>query len=184
MLGKILIANPSLEDIRFQSAVILICESTDDVVMGLILNKPLQNFNVGQLLKIMKLAENSSNINEKVFFGGPVHTNQGFIVHSENKNNSNSECIFEDIHISSSNEVFINILNDKYFLHSKIFLGCTVWDKIQLDNEILDNSWIVSDASRDLIFYNNKNSELPIWNKSLRLIGVDPLKLINYSGKA
>ena len=184
MLGKILIANPSLEDIRFQNAVILICESTDDVVMGLILNKPLQNFNVGQLLKIMKLGKSSDNVMEKVFFGGPVHTNQGFIVHSENKSNLNSECICEDIYISSSNEVFINILNDKYFLHSKIFLGCAVWDKIQLDNEILDNSWIISDATRDLIFYNNNNSELPLWNKSLKLIGVDPLKLINYSGRA
>ena len=183
MLGKILIANPSLEDIRFQSAVILICESTDDVVMGLILNKPLQNFDVGQLLKIMKLGENSNKVKENVFFGGPVHTNQGFIVHSENKNNSNSECIFEDIHISSSNEVFVNIINDEYFLHSKIFLGCAVWDKIQLDNEILDNSWIISDATKDLIFYNNDN-DLHLWNKSLKLIGVDPLKLINYSGKA
>ena len=104
-------------------------------------------------------------------------------MHSKNKSNLNSECICEDIYISSSNEVFINILNDKYFLHSKIFLGCAVWDKIQLDNEILDNSWIISDATRDLIFY-NKNSELPLWNKSLKLIGVDPLKLINYSGRA
>ena len=70
MLGKILIANPSLEDIRFQNAVILICESTDDVVMGLILNKPLQNFSVGQLLKLMKLGKSSDNVMEKVFFGG------------------------------------------------------------------------------------------------------------------
>ena len=182
MLGKILIANPSLEDIRFQNAVILICESTDDVVMGLILNKPLKNFNVGQLLKIMKLGKSSDNVMEKVFFGGPVHTNQGFIVHSKNKSNLNSECILNEIILTTSNEILIDISEGISPLNTKIFLGCAVWDKNQLDNEMLENSWIISNGTKDLIFY--KNSELSLWNKSLLEIGIDPDRLVSYSGNA
>ena len=50
-LGKLLIASPGLEDIRFRNAVILICEHSNDATMGLILNKPLYNFNTQQLFK-------------------------------------------------------------------------------------------------------------------------------------
>ena len=33
-LGKLLIASPGLEDIRFRNAVILICEHSNDATMG------------------------------------------------------------------------------------------------------------------------------------------------------
>ena len=55
LLGKLLIASPGLEDIRFQDSVILICEHSKDATMGLILNKPLYNFDTFQFLKKMKI---------------------------------------------------------------------------------------------------------------------------------
>ena len=48
LLGKLLIASPGLEDIRFQDSVILICEHSKHATMGLILNKPLYNFDTSQ----------------------------------------------------------------------------------------------------------------------------------------
>ena len=53
LLGKLLIASPGLEDIRFQDSVVLICEHSNDATMGLILNKPLYNFDTSQFLKKM-----------------------------------------------------------------------------------------------------------------------------------
>ena len=55
-------------------------------------------------------------------------------------------------------------------------------DKNQLNNEIIQNSWIMTESKKNLIFYNNK--EFSLWDKSLLDIGIDPLKLINYSGNA
>ena len=55
LLGKLLIASPGLEDIRFQDSVVLICEHSNDATMGLILNKPLYNFDTSQFLKKMKI---------------------------------------------------------------------------------------------------------------------------------
>ena len=40
----------------------------------------------------------------------------------------------------------------------------------------------MTESKKNLIFYNNK--EFSLWNKSLLDIGIDPLKLINYSGNA
>ena len=85
LLGKLLIASPGLEDIRFQDSVILICEHSKDATMGLILNKPLYNFNTSQFLKKMKINSINNFKSSPTFFGGPVHLNQGFIVHSNEK---------------------------------------------------------------------------------------------------
>ena len=68
LLGKLLIASPGLEDLRFQDSVILICEHSEDAVMGLILNKPLHNFDIYQILKKLKIKNNSKIENENAFF--------------------------------------------------------------------------------------------------------------------
>ena len=65
---------------------------------------------------------------------------------------------------------------------TKIFLGCAVWDQGQLNNEILQNSWIITNSNKNLIFY--KDTKTSLWNKSLIDIGIDPHKLVNFSGKA
>ena len=58
LLGKLLISSPGLEDLRFQDSVIIICEYSKDVVMGLILNKPLYNIDIYQIFKKFKIENN------------------------------------------------------------------------------------------------------------------------------
>ena len=181
-LGKILIASPGLEDIRFRNAVILICEQSKDATMGLILNKPLYNFDTQQLLKKMKIDGKSNIKTETTFFGGPVHINQGFIIHSSEKKYKTSETILEEVMMSTSEDILNDVSNGLSPLNTKIFLGCAVWDQEQLDNEIFENSWIITNSNKNLIFY--KDTELSLWNKSLIDIGIDPHKLSSYSGSA
>ena len=84
--------------------------------------------------------------------------------------------------ITSSNEIFSDISKNQSPELSKIFLGCAVWDYDQLNNEILENSWLISDSSVEIIF--NKKLGTELWKKSLVNIGVDPKKLISFSGTA
>lgn len=181
-LGKLLIASPGLEDIRFRNAVILICEHSKDATMGLILNKPLYNFDTQQLLKKMKIDGKSNIKTENTFFGGPVHINQGFIIHSSEKKYKTSETILDEVMITTSEDILKDVSNGLSPLNTKIFLGCAVWDQGQLDNEILENSWIITNSNKNLIFYND--TELSLWNKSLKDIGIEPFKLASYSGNA
>ena len=181
-LGKLLIASPDLEDIRFRNAVILICEHSNEATMGLILNKPLYNFDTQQLLKKMKINGKPDVKTETTFFGGPVHINQGFIIHSNEKKYKTSETILEEVFITTSEDILKDISNGLSPVDTKVFLGCAVWDQGQLNNEILQNSWIITNSNKNLIFY--KDTELSLWNKSLIDIGIDPHKLSSYSGSA
>ena len=112
LLGKLLIASPGLEDIRFQDSVILICEHSKDATMGLILNKPLYNFDTSQFLKKMKINSVTNIKPSPTFFGGPVHLNQGFIIHSNEKKYKTSENILDGVMITSSEEILIDISKD------------------------------------------------------------------------
>lgn len=182
LLGKLLISSPGLQDLRFQDSVIIICEYSKDVVMGLILNKPLYNFDIHQMFKKLKIQNNKNIENKTTFFGGPVHLNQGFILHSNDKKYPSSFPVLDNIMITSSNEIFNDISKNQSPELSKIFLGCAVWDYDQLNNEILENSWLISDSSVEIIFDKQLGTEL--WKKSLVNIGVDPKKLISFSGTA
>ena len=50
----------------------------------------------------------------------------------------------------------------------KIFIGYSGWGKGQLESELEVNSWLVSDASHDLLF--NTDSET-LWKKSMAALG-------------
>ncbi len=49
--GQLLISMPNLIDPFFQKTVILICEFSEKAIMGLIINKPVQNIKVSNILK-------------------------------------------------------------------------------------------------------------------------------------
>ena len=182
LLGKLLIASPGLKDIRFQVSVVLICEHSKNATMGLILNKPLYNFNTSNFLQKMKISSVTNIKSDPTFFGGPVHLNQSFVIHSDEKKYKTSENILDGVMITSSEEILIDISKDKSPKNAKIFLGCAVWDQGQLENEILENSWIITNSEKDLIFHNHL--EFSLWKKCLKNIGIDPSKLVSYSGRA
>ena len=111
-----------------------------------------------------------------------MHLNQGFIIHSNEKKYPTSEHILEGVMITSSEEILQDISKNQPPENAKIFLGCAVWDKGQLNNEVLENSWIIANSSKELIFHNNL--EISLWKDSLKKMGIDPKKLVSYSGSA
>ena len=84
--------------------------------------------------------------------------------------------------ITSSEEILQDISKNQPPENAKIFLGCAVWDKGQLNNELLENSWIITNSSKELIFHNDL--KISLWKDSLTKMGIDPKKLVSYSGRA
>ena len=84
--------------------------------------------------------------------------------------------------ITTSDEILKDISKKQSPKFTRVFLGCSVWNYDQLNNEILENSWIITDSSTEIIF--DSPIGLELWKKSLISIGVDPNKLISYAGNA
>ena len=80
--GKLLIAMPSVGDPRFNRSVICICAHSGDGAMGLIVNKPAENLNFGDLLEQLAIKAARPIDGIDVHYGGPVEHGRGFVLHS------------------------------------------------------------------------------------------------------
>ncbi|MAQ08141.1 MAG: hypothetical protein CMN50_10660 [SAR116 cluster bacterium] len=184
LVGQFLIAMPGLQDPRFQKTVILICEYSKTAVMGLILNKQIYNLTLGKILSHEK-KENAKNncFNEAIFSGGPVHTKQGFILHTNEKRYQTTEKILHNVSITTSMEILDDIGINKGPLFKKIFLGCSVWGYDQFNREILENSWLTIDGNKQAIFKNSSNQSL-VWESCMSKLGIKTANLVSFYGKA
>ena len=180
--GQLLISMPNLIDPFFQKTVILICEFSEKAVMGLIINKPIRNIKVSNILKNIKLSKNVNFINQDVFIGCPVHTGQGFIIHSSECDYEGSETINKNLKLTTSSKILEDISINKPPKFYKIFLGCSVWGYQQFNNEMLENSWHLMNTKNEIIFQNNKINN--IWELCIEKSGIDKKRLNPYHGNA
>ena len=180
--GQLLIAMPSLKDSRFQKSVILICEFSKTAIMGLMLNKELNNLKLNNLLKKINISKIDKLKNNLVYNGGPVHQGQGFILHTNDITYNTTEKIFNDVCITTSIEILQDLALNKGPESMKVFLGCSVWDYEQFHREMLENSWLTINASEELIFLNESKDNL--WKKCLLRLGIKVENLTTSFGHA
>ncbi len=168
--NRFLIAMPTLNDPYFYQTVTLLFEHNDKGAMGLIINKPLE-ISLGEILQHLNIPLTHSDLDkDKVMLGGPIAAEQGFIIHTYpeicpgdvvDENNK--------ITISASKEVLQNIVKDRPE-NVLVCLGYSAWKEGQLEQEIADNAWILSEVNPLIIFqmpYQNR------WKAAGKLVGVD-----------
>ena len=138
--GCLLISEPFLSEVYFQKSVIMIVEYDINGGMGLILNKPLE-------LILNDLIVGLDDIQEiPIFCGGPVARDRLFYIHNLGDLIPGSIKIAENLYIDGDFETILSYLRNgnKIEGNIKFFLGYSGWDEEQLDKEIEDNTWIVT----------------------------------------
>jgi len=180
--GKFLIAMPGMGDPRFKNAVIYLCSHNAEGTMGLIINKLATNFNISDLLNQLNIE--TSNILEPfpIYLGGPVEPYRGFILHSLDYFNKEKTIKIDNVlGMTSTLDIVEDIVTNKGPKTFFVALGYSGWDAGQIEMEIKNNGWLVSDAKTDIIFqHNNKNK----WEDSLKILNVDPKFLSADGGTA
>ena len=107
-----LIAMPSINDPVFKKSLILICEDNQNGTMGLIVNKPIDNV----LIKNMFLSSDIDDVypaESKIYFGGPVNLDVGFVLHESNYHTDKTLNISNDL----SNSILSLIADNLIFLY-------------------------------------------------------------------
>ncbi|MCG8379620.1 MAG: YqgE/AlgH family protein, partial [Proteobacteria bacterium] len=118
---------------------------------------------------------------KKIFHGGPVHTDRGFILHNANQQWDSSIIVSEEICVTTSKDILEAIAEGDGPKDSLIALGYAGWAGGQLEQEIMDNAWLSGPADRDIIF--NTPYE-HCWELAAGHMGVDIDKLSSDIGHA
>ena len=138
--GCLLVAEPTiLNDMSFNRSVILLTEHTKDGSVGFILNKPL-SYSINELIPEI-------NANFMVYNGGPVEQDNLYFLHNVPELIPESVEISYGLYWGGDFETTKQLINQGKIKKESIrfFLGYSGWSANQLETELQENSWIVTE---------------------------------------
>ena len=161
--GKILIADPFMQDPNFKQSVVLLCENNSNGAFGLVMNKP-----TGILMT--EAIEDFPAIECMLFDGGPVEKETVHFLTTRGDIIEDSLYIGEGIYWGGNFDRLKFLLDTKQIATDevKFFLGYSGWEPGQIEFEMEDNSWIVANAMADILF---KHEAPFIWRDVLSMLG-------------
>lgn len=185
LAGRLLLAMPGMGDPRFSKAVIYVCAHDENGAMGLVINHTLPGIDLSQLLSQLNItvAEHVSNRAAKtpVLSGGPVETARGFVLHSNDFQQSDTICVDENFSVTGTIDALEAIATGRGPEEMLFILGYAGWSAGQLDSEIQENAWLVADPDHELIFSLMPDEK---WEQAVQKLGVDPAMLSSAAGHA
>ncbi len=181
LVDHFIIAMPGLMDINFSEAVTYVCEHDDNGSFGIIINQESE-ITLNDVMGQMQIPiSNEHSENKRVFVGGPVQANRGFILHRPTGNWDSSLIVNDKIALTTSRDILEAIADDKGPEDTIIALGYAGWGPGQLEQELADNAWLSCPADQQIIF------ETPVekrWQAAADLLGVDLTLMSNDPGHA
>jgi putative transcriptional regulator len=188
LTNQFLIAMPGMGDGAFAGAVVYLCEHTEKGALGLVINKPI-DIKLKNLFEKVELSLDREDLAEApVYFGGPVQTERGFVLHerlggegAEGGHYNSSLQIEGGLEMTTSKDVLEALSNGAGPKKVLVTLGYSGWGAGQLEDELGRNGWINVNAERDIIF------DTPVelrYQKALSLLGIDARMLSPEAGHA
>jgi putative transcriptional regulator len=177
---------PGMGDESFAGAVVYLCEHTDKGALGLVINKPI-DIKLKDLFEKVELTLDREDIAEEpVYYGGPVQTERGFVLHERldaDAGHYSSTLAIPGgaLEMTTSKDVLEALSNGNGPRKLLVTLGYSGWGAGQLVEEIGRNGWITVEAAPDIIF------DTPVeqrYHKALSLLGIDPALLSAEAGHA
>ena len=188
LVGKLLLAMPSMADTRFHKAVIFMCAHDDKGSMGLVINHPMPDVEFTQLVAQLNVGDdgvasldNTPLSDLPVMSGGPVESGRGFVLHSSDFSQRDTVRVHGGIHVTGTIDALREIVQGRGPEQMLFALGYAGWDAGQLEREIQENTWLITDATPDLVFDIDAAKK---WDCAVQRMGVNPVMLSGVSGRA
>lgn len=181
LANQLLIAMPTSADSIFAKTVIYVCEHQSSGTVGLIINRPMQ-FPLSIVFEQLSIEPQGNDSRQiPLLFGGPVQPERGFVIHRPLGQWRSSLALQEDVTITTSNDIIRAIANDQGPKDVLVTLGYAAWGHDQLDQEVINDLWLVCPCSPELLY------EVPFeqrWEYAGLSIGVKMDQLISKVGHA
>jgi putative transcriptional regulator len=178
--NQFLIAMPNMADPNFAGAVIYVCEHTSNGALGLMINRPTDLTLAGLFERIELSLDDADNRDAPVFFGGPVQTDRGFVLHAQGGDYTSSIKVGE-LALTTSRDVLQAVAQGGGPAQILVTLGYAGWGAGQLEDELSENAWLSVSASPDIIF---NVPPAQRFDAALKLLGIDPIMLAGDAGHA
>jgi putative transcriptional regulator len=178
---QFLIAMPEMGDPIFAGTVTYILQHDDQGALGLIINRPL-NLNMGEVFESAGIESFSASVAElPVYHGGPVSSEQGFILHLPTERTWQGSLSNDQLVMTTSRDLFDAIAEGEGPKQFLFCLGYSGWSAGQLENELKENAWLTVAADNEIIFGENETEK---YQQALNHLGIDLSMLSGHGGLA
>ena len=187
LANQFLIAMPGMVDDNFAGSVVYVCDHTQNGAMGLVINRPTDVDLATLFDKIDLQLEIQPIAGEPVYFGGPVQTDRGFVLHEQGSlpHYSSSLRVPDGLAMTTSKDILEAVVAGVGPQRFLMTLGYAGWSAGQLEDEIARNGWLNVPAPTDqmveIIFDTPDEYK---YDKVLALLGIDPGFLSAEAGHA
>lgn len=181
LANHFLIAMPAMADPNFSRTLTYICEHNAEGALGVIVNRPI-DMTLGMLLeRIDIVCDQKTPAEAPIYFGGPVQTDRGFVLHCPAQKWQSQLRVDDDIALTSSRDVLQSIGLTGEPAKALVMLGYSGWSAGQLEWELSQNAWLTVKADPHVIFDLPPDARL---DAAIHLLGVDFANLSEVAGHA
>lgn len=179
--GRLLISTSRTGGGPFQRAVVLMCTHGSDGAMGLIVNAKCKEPQFTDLLEAFDIEAKIDVSEIPVYFGGPVETARGFVIHGMDFECDGTAEVTDEIRVSVAQFILSEIAAGRGPKQVVCAMGYAGWAPGQLEKELQLNQWMCGDAWPDVIF---ADSQADKWGLAMEQLGLTPAMLTTEGGQA
>jgi putative transcriptional regulator len=162
--GQFLIATDSMRDPRFDHAVILMVRHDISGAMGIVINRPLGEKPLADLLAAFGDKDTAASGNVRIFLGGPVQPEISFVIHGADYGRPETLDVDSRLAATPSLEVLRDIARNSGPKKSLIAFGYAGWAAGQLEGELARNVWYTAPADPALVFDDDRDK---VWEHAI-----------------
>jgi putative transcriptional regulator len=164
LTGQLLIAAPSIGDPRFAHTVILIVHHDKEGAFGIVINRPVGERSVAALLEATGHDDADVAGTVRVFAGGPVQPELGFVVHSAEYRRDETVDVDGRVAMTASRQVLLDIGHNRGPEKSLFALGYAGWGPGQLEDELARHDWFTAPEEPKLVFDDDRDK---LWDDAM-----------------
>ena len=161
--GKLLLAEPFMEDPYFRRSVVLLCEHNEEGSFGFVLNNYVD-------VEIDRIMDEIPPFETRISIGGQVKNSNLYYIHCLGDEIPESIEVAPGIFVGGDFAVLKGLLQrgEVDFDQLRFFVGYSGWSAKQLEEEMERKSWFVADADPNLVM---DVSEDDLWGAIIRTLG-------------
>ena len=176
-----LIAMPHMDDPFFARAVVYLCEHSERGAMGMVINRPSDMTMATLYHQIGMTLDQEQFADLPVYYGGPVQSDRGFVLHQPIGNWQSTLTVTDDVAMTTSKDILVDTGKGQGPERFIVTLGYAGWEAGQLEHELSHNGWLTVPADPRILFELPYEERLP---SALELLGIDLANLAGQAGHA
>jgi putative transcriptional regulator len=158
LAGQLLVAAPWIGDPRFERTVILVVEHGPGGAVGIVINKPIGEQPLASVFKALGQKEGDVTGSVRIFSGGPVQPEVGFVVHSADYRRPETVALTDRLSVTSSVAILQDIGDKRGPAKILVAFGYAGWGPDQLEHEIEEHAWGSAEADPTLVFDEDRDN--------------------------